>query len=62
MLSNPKPGMRVKVRYNVRARATMPYHDRQGVVVAPSRKRPRNHLIAVGDELIIVPAGNLFAV
>ncbi|WP_439627775.1 hypothetical protein [Gemmata sp.] len=41
MLSSPPPGTRVRLRYNARARAATPHHDRVGTVVAPAgRARP----------------------
>lgn len=60
MLSSPRPGTRVVIHYAAARAAGMPLHGRTGVVVAPGRGRPRNHLVRLdGGPLVVVPAGNL---
>lgn len=62
MLTNPKPGQRIRVRYNKRLRTHMLYHDNAGRILIPSRGRPRNHLVALDDGTkTIIPCGNLFS-
>lgn len=60
MISNPRPGQAVRVRYSVKRWRTVPrWQDAVGRVVVPSRGRPRNHLVEIAGELIVIPAGNL---
>lgn len=60
MLSNPKPGDRVRIRYRKGVRETMPWHDQVGVVVIACRaRRCRNHAVQIGTAVVAVPAGNL---
>lgn len=61
MLSNPKPGARVRIRYRAGVRERMPWHNAVGTVEIVCRKRPRNHGIRIGETLVSVPAGNLNA-
>lgn len=59
MLSNPKPGARVRIRYRAGVRERMPWHDVVGTVEIVCRKRPRNHGVRIGGVLVSIPAGNL---
>lgn len=60
MLSFPRIGQAVRVRYNAKMRGYMPLHDAVGIVTGRSRGRPRNHEIEIAQELYIIPCGNLF--
>lgn len=60
MLSHPRPGQRVELRYRAETRPVFPWHGAAGVVVTPSHGHPRNHLVRLDcGFLMIVPAGNL---
>lgn len=61
MISNPRPGQRVRAHYAARSVAGAPYHGRIGTVVVAGRGRPRNHGVRFdGDEHVtVIPAGNL---
>ena len=59
MISNPHTGQAVQIWYGQRTRSMMPLHGRLGVVVIAGRGRPRNHVVLVDGERVIVPAGNL---
>jgi hypothetical protein len=59
VISNPRPGQRVRVWYRASLRPYVRYHGREGLVVTPGRGRPRNHTVRVGEDLVIIPAGNL---
>lgn len=59
MLMNPRPGQPVQIWYNAKVRDAMPYHGCDGTVIVASRGKPRNHLIEVDGEVIVVPCGNL---
>lgn len=59
MISHPAPGQAVRVRYRAGLRRIAPHHDRGGVVLVAARRKPLNHLVRIGDELVIVPAGHL---
>ena len=68
MISHPRVGQAVRLRYRESRRRIAPHHDRVGVVVAVAvvrvdaekkRQTPLNHLIRIGDELVVVHAGQL---
>ncbi len=57
MLSNPRPGTPVRLRYRNRA---MPHHDATGAVEIAGKGRPRNHAVRLANGTrVVVPAGNL---
>jgi len=63
MLTCPKIGQQVVLHYarkSVESGAT-PHHGKVGTVVAKKTKgKPRNHLIALSDGLlVVVPCGNI---
>lgn len=73
MLTHPKIGQRVELRYAAAKRPAhayrnqagelVPYHAARGVVLVASSggRGPRNHLVRLDDGTeAIVPAGNLF--
>lgn len=59
VVSNPRPGARVRIRYRAGVRDRMPWHDAVGTVEIVGRRRPRNHGVRIGAVLVVVPAGNL---
>jgi hypothetical protein len=66
MISHPKVGQAVRLRYRAERRRMAPHHDRVGVVVAVARvkadgkrRTPLNHLVRVDGELVVVHAGQL---
>jgi hypothetical protein len=60
MISHPRIGQVVRLRYRESLRRIAPHHDRPGIVVAVcAGRKPRNHLVEIGDELVCVPAGHL---
>jgi hypothetical protein len=60
MMSFPRIGQRLRVRYNQRMREWMPLHDAVGFVRVRSTTKPRNHAVEISGVLYVVPAGNLF--
>jgi hypothetical protein len=59
MIVHPKIGQAVRLRYR-KLRRVAPYHDRTGTVMARSKgPGPRNHLVNIGGDLVIVPCGHL---
>lgn len=62
MLSNPKPGARVRIRYRAGVRERMPWHDRVGrIAIVCKARRCRNHGVEVDGRIVAIPAGNLNA-
>lgn len=59
MLTNPRQGQLVRLRYGPKYRSMARYHDQVGVVIIVGKGKPRNHGVMIGDEVVIVPAGNL---
>jgi hypothetical protein len=77
VISNPRQGQTVRVRYAVKPGRVKPwdwrsgppgrhwltiaprFQDAVGRVLVPSRGRPRNHLVKIAGELVVVHAGNL---
>ena len=59
MLSNPKKGQLVRVRYRESMAAKMPLHDKVGYVATPGRGKTRNHVVWIGMVPYSIPAGNL---
>jgi hypothetical protein len=58
MLLNPRLGQQVQVWYRAELR-WMPYHGRIGTVVAAGRGKPRNHLLEIDGQRVVVPCGNV---
>ncbi|HOI54891.1 MAG TPA: hypothetical protein PLP01_06550, partial [Phycisphaerae bacterium] len=52
-------GQGVQVWYGPHTREAMPWHGKAGTVVVSGRGRPRNHLVRIDGQQVIVPAGNL---
>jgi hypothetical protein len=62
MIRHPRVGQVVRLRYRAALRPIAPHHDRLGVVVAVcGGRKPRNHLVSIGGELVCVNAGHLVA-
>ncbi len=63
MLSNPRPGRRVRLAYRLSLRSLFPHGATGVVLVAKGKGRgPRNHLVRLDDgRELIVPAGHLNA-
>ncbi len=59
MLASPAINQKVMVWYNKKAAQYMPYHGQQGRVVVSGRGKPRNHLVKVDGQFVVVPCGNL---
>jgi len=60
MITNPRIGSEVLIRYNKRRAPHMPLHDWIATVVARSHgPGPRNHLVRVDGVDYVVPCGNL---
>jgi hypothetical protein len=67
MISHPRVGQAVRLRYAASKRRIAPHNDRMGVVVAVAlvtrkgkRRTPLNHLVRIeGGELVCVHAGQL---
>ena len=63
MLSSPRIGQEVEIRYGKHLRPFLKHlHERRGTVVIRSNRRPRNHLVQVDGKSYVVPCGNLFSV
>lgn len=62
MLSHPKPGQRVRLRYARKYAHLFPFHGKVGVVEIVGRGKPRNHGVELDGVIVVVPAGNLVAV
>jgi len=60
MISSPKIGQRVEVRYGPKYRDFMPLHGKVGIVRISSKGKPRNHGVEVDGALYAIPCGNLF--
>jgi len=58
MISNPEVGQKVQAWYGKRARC-MPLHGMIGVVVRPSKGKPRNHGVEINGTTYVIPCGNL---
>ena len=59
MMLNPRKGQIVQVWYRKEMRKFAPYHGRVGRIVVVNRKRPRNHGVMIGQEIVMVPCGHL---
>ncbi len=59
MMLNPRKGQVVQVWYRAEVRGAMPLHGRVGMVVIPSRGKPRNHGVEIDGRMYVVPCGNL---
>ena len=58
MLINPRINQPVIIWYRPSLRH-LPYHGQSGRVVIRSRGKPRNHGVAIGGRVVVVPCGNL---
>ena len=59
MLSNPRPGLEVRLHYRASLRPFAPWHGRRGIVRIAGKGKPRNHVIEIDGRLIVVPCGHL---
>lgn len=62
MISNPRPGQRVRLHYRASLAAVMPYHGRTGTVVIVCKSPTcRNHGVRLDGcgTVVVVPTGNL---
>lgn len=62
MLLSPRVGEMVRVWYRRSLRGLMLYHGRVGRVLVSGRGKPRNHLVRIGGEGVVVPCGNLIKI
>ena len=63
MIFHPRAGNRVCIHYAKRAARVMPHHGMAGVVcVATSGPGPRNVGVQIGNQIIVVPRGNLVGI
>lgn len=62
MMFNPRIGELATVWYR-KSNRHLPYHGKRCRVGAPSRGKPRNHLVVVieSGDYVVVPCGNLMA-
>lgn len=59
MIWHPKPGMAVELRYRKSNRKDTP-HGLRGIIIAAGKgPGPVNAAVKIGDEIMIVPRGNL---
>ena len=56
MICSPHVGQEVQLWYK---NHEMPLHGRIGIVRISGRGKPRNHLVRVGTDDIVVPCGNM---
>lgn len=59
MLSSPKPGQLVRLRYAKKFAHLFHLHGKEGVVRIVGKGRPRNHGVEIAGLIVVVPAGNL---
>jgi len=59
MMLNPRKDQVVQIWYAETYRRLMPLHGLLGVVTRPSRGKPRNHGVRVGNWRYVIPCGNL---
>lgn len=61
MMVNPKVGQAVLIHYGPKwlNQVRSGLQDRRAVVEVVGAGSPRNHLVNVGGERVVVPAGNL---
>jgi len=63
VIFHPRLGQQVRIHYNRRSAAAMPYHGETGVVrIAGRGPRPRNVGVEVDARIVVVPRGNLVAI
>jgi hypothetical protein len=58
MMLNPTPGQKIQVWYR-KSNHHLPFHAQRGVVLIPSKGKPRNHLVSVDGRPVVVPCGNV---
>ncbi len=59
MISYPRPNQPVQVWYNPKVARHARLHGLTGIVVIPSRGKPRNHGVEIAGVMYVVHAGNL---
>ena len=59
MIANPRIGQSVQVWYRAALRDAMPWHGCVGIIEEVSHGKPRNHVVRIGGQRVIVPCGNL---
>ena len=63
MISNPKPGTPVVIRYKKALKRWFPLEGKRGIItVVCKARRYRNHGVLVEGRLYAIPCGNLFPV
>ena len=63
VIFHPRLGQQVRIHYNRRSAAAIPYHGETGVVrIAGRGPGPRNVGVEIGGQIVVVPRGNLVAV
>lgn len=60
MLSNGKKGMSVFIHYVDKGFA-MPYQNQIGVIELTTHSKPKNYLIRISNESVVIPNGNLYS-
>ncbi len=58
MILNPRTGQRIQIWYR-QSNSHLPYHGKHGYVLMSAKGKPRNHLIAVKGQPVVVPCGNI---
>ena len=61
MISNPKVGTPVIVRYKKKLKSWFPLEGKRGkVVIVCKARRCRNHGVEIDGTMYVIPCGNLF--
>lgn len=65
MISNPRVGTPVVIRYKKALKHWFPLEGKSGVVAIPCKRRgrrqgPINHGVLVDGAIVVIPCGNLF--
>jgi hypothetical protein len=63
MVSNPKVGDKVNVRYKKKLKSWFPLEGKEGTIaIVCKARRCRNHGVMIEDTLWVIPCGNLMYV
>ena len=58
MLTNPRLNQKAMVWYR-KSNRHMPYHGAVGTIIISGHGKPRNHLIEINGNRVVIPCGNL---